>query len=326
MSAFELMKKVLELEANSILRVSNLLNEYTCSKLVDLFNRLGPSNSQIVFCGVGKSGLIAQKLSSTFASLGLRSIFLHPVEALHGDLGRISSSDSIVFLSKSGNTEEILKLLPFINNDKENLVALVGNTKNEIAKFCGIVIDCSVEKEACINNLAPTTSSTVALAIGDAMAVLYESVVNLSKEGFARNHPGGILGKSLVMKVKDLMWTLDKCPKLTKENTLKDAILEMTKNPAGACAILNNIGELEGILVEGDIRRNLAKDDNAINLKLENIMTKTPVVVQSNMLAYDALSVMENKERQIYVTPVLDGKKFIGFLRMHDLLKEGFSS
>lgn len=326
MSAFELMKKVLELEANSILRVSNLLNESTCSKLVDLFKRLGPSNSQIVFCGVGKSGLIAQKLSSTFASLGLRSIFLHPVEALHGDLGRINSSDSIVFLSKSGNTEEILKLLPFINNDKENLVALVGNTKNEIAKFCGIVIDCSVEKEACINNLAPTTSSTVALAIGDAMAVLYESVVNLSKEGFARNHPGGILGKSLVMKVKDLMWTIEKCPKLKKENTLKDAILEMTKNPAGACAILNDLGELEGILVEGDIRRNLAKDDNAINLKLELIMTRTPISVQGNMLAYDALSVMETKERQIYVTPVLDGTKFIGFLRMHDLLKEGFSS
>lgn len=326
MSTLELMKKVLELEANSILRVSKLLNEKSCDQIVDFYKRLASTNSQIVFCGVGKSGLIAQKLSSTFASLGLRSIFLHPVEALHGDLGRITENDGIVFLSKSGNTEEIIKLLPFLSNPKDNLIALVGNTSNEIAQACGIIVDCSVEKEACINNLAPTTSSTVALAIGDAMAVLYESVVNLSKEGFAKNHPGGILGKSLVMKVKDLMWSLERCPRLSKENTLKDAILEMTKNPVGACAIVSTNGNLEGILVEGDIRRNLAKDDNAINLKLENIMTKNPIVVQATMLAYDALMVMENKERQIYVTPVVEDKKFLGFLRMHDLLKEGFSS
>ncbi|EQC47594.1 SIS domain-containing protein [Bacteriovorax sp. Seq25_V] len=325
MNALEQMKRVLELEANSITRVMNLLDEVNCNLLVDLYKKIRATNNQIVFCGVGKSGLIAQKLSSTFASLGLRSIFLHPTEALHGDLGRIGSDDAIAFLSKSGNTEEILKLLPFISNSKDNLIAMVGNTKNEIAQKCGIVLDCSVEKEACLNNLAPTTSSTVALAMGDAMAVLYESVVNLSKEGFAKNHPGGLLGKSLVMKVRDLMWDKAQCPTLDGDKTLRDAIFEMTKNPAGACAILNAKGELEGLLVEGDIRRNLAKSDQAINFKLKDIMTKSPVVTTADSLAYSALEVMETKERQIYVLPVLDNGIFVGFLRMHDLLKEGFS-
>lgn len=326
MSAIEVMKKVLDLESRSIDRVTSLLDEVNCEKLVALYQRIISTHAQLVFCGVGKSGLIAQKLSSTFASLGLRSIFLHPTEALHGDLGRITVDDAIVFLSKSGNTEEIVKLLPFLRNSKDNMVALVGNTHNEIANACGVIFDCSVEKEACINNLAPTTSSTVAIAMGDAMAVLYESVVNLSKEGFARNHPGGLLGKSLTMKVRDLMWNKERCPILKEENILKDAILEMTKNPVGACAIVDSKGLLKGILVEGDIRRNLAKSDDALNFKLLDIMTKKPVIVESDSLAYDALRVMENKERQIYVVPVIENQIFVGFLRMHDLLKEGFSS
>lgn len=326
MSIKQQMKDVLKMEADAIHRVIDLLGDDSCEKLGELYQRLGTTGGQIVFCGVGKSGLVGEKLSSTFASLGLRSIFLHPTEALHGDLGRVTVNDAMVFLSKSGSTSEILKLLPFVPMAKDNLIALVGDTEKQIAKHCGIVFDCSVEKEACINNLAPTTSSTVALAMGDAMAVAYEKMIGLSKEGYAKYHPGGMLGKSLLLQVRDLMWTKEMCPMLNKEQKLKDAVLEMTKNPVGACAIVDSDFVLEGIIVEGDIRRCMAKDENALSKSLDEIMTKTPVTIGHEAKAIDALNEMEGEGRQIYVLPVLDGKKFVGFLRMHDLIKEGFSN
>ncbi|EQC52394.1 SIS domain-containing protein [Bacteriovorax sp. DB6_IX] len=325
MSFLNQMKEVLEMEANAITRVVQFLDEENCERLMGLYERLTKTGGQLIFCGVGKSGLVGEKLSSTFASLGLRSIFLHPTEALHGDLGRASERDGMVFLSKSGSTAEIVKLIPFLPMKSENLVALVGDTTKDIANHCSIVFDCSVEKEACINNLAPTTSSTVALAMGDAMAVAYESYVGLSKEGYAKYHPGGMLGKSLLMKVRDLMWTADKCPTLTKDQTLKDVVFEMTKHPVGACAITDDKGSLLGIVVEGDIRRSIAKSDQALSESVANIMTSSPISIEADKLALDALNLMENKDRQIYVLPVLEGKKFVGFIRMHDLLKEGFS-
>jgi arabinose-5-phosphate isomerase len=196
-------------------------------KLVILFEKLRENNAALIFCGVGKSGIIAQKLASTFTSLGLHSFFLHPTEALHGDLGRVEKDDAIVFISKSGTTEEIVKLLPFLLQERTNMIALVGNCDSVISNECDIVFDCSVEKEACINNQAPTTSSTLALAMGDAMAVLYEAQIGLSKEGFAINHPGGILGKSLRMKVKDLMIKSSQCAVVSSDQKLQDVILAM---------------------------------------------------------------------------------------------------
>jgi arabinose-5-phosphate isomerase len=325
MSFLDQMKEVLSMEAQAINRVIEFLDEDNCNRLMELYERLSKSGGQLIFCGVGKSGLIGEKLSSTFASLGLRSIFLHPTEALHGDLGRATANDAMVFLSKSGTTSEIMKLMPFLPMDKANLIALVGDTSKNIADNCGIVFDCSVEKEACINNLAPTTSSTVALAMGDAMAVAYESFVGLSKEGYAKFHPGGMLGKSLLMKVKDLMWEAQTCPTLSKDQTLKDVVFEMTKHPVGACAIVDGDSNLEGIIVEGDIRRAIANSDNALTSSVAEVMTTGPISISSDKLALDALNLMETKDRQIYVLPVLEGTKFVGFIRMHDLLKEGFS-
>ena len=197
--------------------------------------------------------------------------------------------------------------------------------QSEIAQQCDIVFDCSVESEACINGLAPTTSSTVALAMGDAMAVLFENCVGLSKEGFAKNHPGGLLGKSLLMKVENLLQGKSECPCLEPDSTLKDAILEMTNKPIGACAILDG-DTLEGIIVEGDIRRSIVKNDKALGMSLSEVMTKNPICVSSDTLALDALSLMESNGRQIYVLPVVDNNEFKGFIRMHDLLKEGFSN
>ncbi len=320
MDHFSQMKEVLKLEADSINRVIGLLDEEMCNKLTGVFEYLHTHNGQMVLCGVGKSGLIGEKLSSTFSSLGLRSIFLHPTEALHGDLGRTSENDAIIFLSKSGTTSEIIKLLPFLRIKKENRIALVGDMTKAIANESGIAFDCSVEREACINDLAPTTSSTVALAMGDAIAVAYEKFVGLSREGFAINHPGGKLGKSLTMKVQDLMWAASDCPSLSKDKLLKDAVLAMTNKPLGALAILDG-DKLEGILVEGDIRRSIAADTNALEKPLSEIMTKNPKMIAPFELAIDALKVMENK---VYVLPVVDEDSFKGFIRMHDLLKEGF--
>ncbi|MCK5074369.1 MAG: KpsF/GutQ family sugar-phosphate isomerase [Bacteriovoracaceae bacterium] len=319
------MKQVLELEASAIQNASERLSEDICTSLVHIFEILKNVGGSLVFCGVGKSGIIAHKIASTFSSLGLPSFFLHPVEAQHGDLGRVRSSDAVVFLSKSGTTVEIMKLLPFLPVEKSMRIALLGNVDSPIAHACEVVLDCSVDKEACINNQAPTTSSTLALAMGDALAVLYESLVGLSQEGFAVNHPGGILGKSLLMKVQDLMWKRVDCPTLGPDSTLSDVILEMTSKPVGACAVVDNSDRLLGIMVEGDIRRTFMKDNQGLKTMVADIMTPNPVKIGPCDLAYDALSLMEKRKTQISTLPVVqnDGK-FMGFIRLHDLLREGF--
>lgn len=321
------MADVLKLEADALMRAAKALegsHTKDVEKLKVLFDQLRTNGSALIFCGVGKSGIIAQKLASTFTSLGLPSFFLHPVEALHGDLGRVGKSDAIVFLSKSGTTEEILKLIPYLPLGPEQRIALVGNMQSPIARECEIIFDCSVEKEACINNQAPTTSSTLALAMGDAMAVMYEAYVGLSKEGFAVNHPGGILGKSLRMKVKDLTIKTENCPVVTSEQTLQDVILLMTKFPVGGCAVIEN-DTFKGILVEGDIRRTFTREHQGLQTKIKDIMNQKPISIGPDQLAYEALELMESKTRSLQILPVIEGTKFLGFIRLHDLLKEGFS-
>jgi arabinose-5-phosphate isomerase len=321
------MSNVLRLEAKA-LEVAAVLLESSASKEVEklthLFQQLIMSESALIFCGVGKSGIIAQKCASTFTSLGLPSFYLHPTEALHGDLGRVRSADAVVLISKSGTTEEILKLLPFLMTKKENLIGLIGASTSPISEYCGIVFDCSVEKEACINNQAPTTSSTVALAMGDAMAVLFESLTGLSREGFAVNHPGGILGKSLRMKVKDLMIKASSCPVLSPDQTLQEVILLMTKFPVSGCAIVNG-EKFVGILVEGDIRRTFTRDNLGLKTLVRDIMNPNPVTITPEHLAFEALEMMENKTRSLQILPVIEDGKFLGFIRLHELLKEGFS-
>lgn len=322
------MADVLRLEAKALENAAALLEtkgKEQVEKLAKLFNDLQNTESALIFCGVGKSGVIAQKCASTFTSLGLPSFYLHPTEALHGDLGRVRKSDAIVFLSKSGTTEEILKLLPFLTTKKENRIGLIGAATSPIGNECGIVLDCSVEKEACINNQAPTTSSTLALAMGDAMAVLFEAITGISKEGFAVNHPGGILGKSLRMKVKDLMIRESECPVVEPTHTLQEVILLMTKYPVGGCAVVES-GTFRGILVEGDIRRTFTKNNSGLQTEVSQIMNSRPSTIGPDALAYEALELMEGRSHSFQVLPVIgDDQKFLGFIRLHDLLKEGFA-
>ncbi len=321
----KLFSQVLVTEAEALMAAAQRLSGKEVSGLVEVFELLALTGGSLIISGVGKSGHIGAKIAATFSSLGLPSFFLHPTEAMHGDLGRVTKSDAIVLISKSGTTEELLNMLPFVSIPKERIIALVGNINSPIANKSGIVLDASVEKEACINDLAPTTSTTLALALGDAMAVLYENVLGVSREKFAVNHPAGLLGKSLSLTVDRLLVPASECPHVDDGATLQDAILAMTQKPVGMCAVLKG-HTLLGIVVEGDIRRAFAKSPDAIRTPVKDLMNKTPQSVTSTILAFEALKLMENPKRQISVMPVIDDGKFMGVLRLHDLFKAGFSS
>lgn len=326
MEFLETMKNVLILEAKALEMAASRLKESDTDQLSGTFKKLKENQGILYFCGVGKSGYVAQKLSSTFSSLGLPSFFLHPSEAMHGDLGRLTTNDVVVFISKSGTTEEIIKMIPFLPFGPENCIGLLGEMKSPIGEKCQFVLDCSVEKEACLNNQAPTTSSTLAMAMGDAMAVMFEKFVGLSKEGFAQFHPGGILGKSMRLKVSDVMVEAKDCPQVNGEKPLKDILIEMTTLPVGGCAVINS-GKLEGIIVEGDVRRTLTGDKEGLETLARDIMASEPVKVSPNALASEAFSLMEgHKPRPLNILPVVSEEgEFSGFIRLHDLFKEGFN-
>ncbi|MFZ9002233.1 MAG: KpsF/GutQ family sugar-phosphate isomerase [Bacteriovoracaceae bacterium] len=319
-------QEVLTLASDSIKKAARRLDNETVMKVVDQLDSLKQRGGNLIFCGVGKSGLLGESLSATFASLGLKSFFLHPIEALHGDLGRVGSEDCVVLLSKSGNTEEVLKLIGHLPVSEAQLIGLVGNINSPIAKKCGLVLDCSVSKEACLNDQAPTTSSTLTLAMGHMMAIVFQKMVGLSREGFASNHPGGMLGKSLKMKVKDLMVAREQCPTLNQDKTLYEAIFEMSKSPLGGLAIMDG-EDFKGMIVEGDIRRTFVSEgEMAIKTPLKNIMNKNPISVAPHDSALMALKVMENRNRPLNIVPVIEKGSFVGFIRLHDLLKEGFTT
>lgn len=317
------MKNVLSIEAQALTAAQSRLTEETVEKLAGLFEWLTQTGGNLVVCGVGKSGLIGMKIAATFSSLGLPSFFLHPTEALHGDLGRITKSDVMLLISKSGTTTEILEMIPYLQLPQERLIALVGNAQSPIALKSGVFIDASVDKEACLNDLAPTTSTTLALALGDAMAVLFEAVKGVSREQFALNHPAGLLGKSLSLLVEKVMLPLSECAVTGSQVSLQEALLAMTKQPVGLLAIVDG-GKLSGILVEGDIRRALMKDAQALSKPVASFMNGKPLSVGPKILAYEALKVMENRERPVAVLPVVENDELKGVLRLHDLLRAGF--
>lgn len=323
MNFVEIMAGVLSTEAFALNEAAKRLEEEQVEALEGLFRDLNASGGSLVFCGVGKSGLVGKKLAATFTSLGLPSQFLHPTEALHGDLGTLRKNDAVVLISYSGKSEEVVKLLPYLVVPSERRIALVGNIESPIAKGAGIVFDCQVHKEACINNQAPTTSSTLTMAMGDAMAVMYETISGLSKEDFAQFHPGGKLGKSLRLKVEDLMVAKESCGVLKLEDSLKQAILKMSEFPLGAIACCDEKGKLLGIIVEADIRRLLSQDKFDLNASIKDVMNTSPTTISPTKLASEGLRLMEDRERPFSLLPVVEEGNFLGILRLHDLFKEG---
>jgi arabinose-5-phosphate isomerase len=316
-------KKVVSIEKNEIAALERKFNEASFSKnfasAVDLIYKC---KGKIVVTGVGKSGIIAQKIVATFNSTGTYSIFMHSADSVHGDLGILREDDVVILVSKSGDSSEVTQIIPTLKNLKVKMIAIVGNINSEIAKLSDIVLDASVKVEACPHNLAPTSSTTAALVLGDALAVSLLQKRDFSKEDFARFHPGGILGKKLLLKVGDLIQEEDKVPIVTTETGLKDIIYMISSKRLGCtCVVKKN--KVAGIITDGDIRRLLEKNMEGLgNIKAKDIMNSVPKLIPPNTLARTALEIMEeNKITQLIVAD--KNRKVLGILHMHRLIEEG---
>ena len=283
---------------------------------------------KVVVLGVGKSGIIAQKIAATMTSSGTAAIHLHPSDALHGGLGIVTSDDAVLMLSNSGETAELVELLPFLKRRNVPLIAIVGRLNSTIAQRADAVLDASVNQEACPLNLAPTTSTTVALAIGDALAMTLMRAKGLTESDFASNHPGGQLGKRLTLRVADLMHSGAKNPTIPDDSSWMDVVSTITQFGLGAVNVIDAEGRLKGIITDGDLRRSLqrlgAHDFGFANLKCDDLMTHNPIVSNPEMLAFDALRLMEDRPSQISVLPVVDAdRRCVGLIRLHDIVRSG---
>jgi len=307
--------KTIEEQLAAINKIKTSIN----SDFVNAINLILNSKGRLIVAGIGKSANIANKMVATFNSTGQPSVFLHAADAIHGDLGNIQNGDIVICISKSGNTSEVKTLIPFIKNMGNKIIALTGNTNSFLAKESDIVLDVSVEKEACPNNLAPTTSTTAQLIMGDAIAISLLELKNFSKNDFARFHPGGSLGKRLNLFLNDIL-EKDNIPKVDEMSKINDVIIEISHKRLGATAVMKN-NKLSGIITDGDLRRMLEKYDDFSLLKAKDIMTSSPITISSNRLAYDALQVMEdNNINQIIL---LKEDTYIGIVHIHEILRLG---
>ena len=277
------------------------------------------SKGRLIITGIGKSANIASKIVATLNSTGTPSIFMHAADAIHGDLGIVQKDDVVMCISKSGNTPEIKVLIPLVKSLGNPLIANVGNIDSFLAKQADYVIDSSVDREACPNNLAPTSSTTAQLVMGDALAVALLETRGFSDQDFAKYHPGGALGKQLYLRVSDLC-THNEKPQVGKEENIRNIIIEISSKRLGATAVIDN-NKLIGVITDGDIRRMMQKYDNVDPLKAIDIMTTNPMTIEKNQLAVSALKLM--KERNITQLLVTDNDTYFGVIHLHDILKEG---
>jgi arabinose-5-phosphate isomerase len=313
---FSEINNVLTIEAQAILAGIQNQKPEELEKAVQV---MLDCKGKIVLIGVGKSGIIAHKIAATMTSTGTTAISLSASDCMHGDLGAIHSQDVVIAISNSGETEEILAILPHLKLRKNQIIAIVGNINSTLADAGYAVINASVDKEACPLNLAPTTSTTLALALGDALAMTLMKAKGISSEDFAINHPSGKLGKRLALRVLDLM-NADILP-IHPESSWNEIIEAITNGKFGAIVITDWNNQMLGIITDGDIRRVIQKNVNLNTLVAEDIMTKNPISITQETLAYDALQIMEKGSSQISVLPVIDGEnKYLGLIRIHDII------
>jgi arabinose-5-phosphate isomerase len=311
------------MEAEAVARTATRLVPAEVERAVAL---LAACRGKVVTIGVGKSGHIAQKAAATLTSTGTPAVFLHPSDALHGGVGLVVGDDVCLVLSNSGETVELLELLPYLQHRHAPVVAVVGNTASALARRADVVLDASVDQEACPLNLAPTTSTTVALAVCDALAMTLMGVKRLTPEDFALNHPGGRLGKRLTLKVSDLMHGGEENPTVAGVATLLEVVQAIGRGGLGAVSVLDAGRRLAGIVTDGDVRRALqrVKLEDLGELTAAGVMTREPIVVAPDMLAHAALQLMENRPSQIAVLPVVDADgRCVGLLRLHDIVRSG---
>lgn len=308
-------RSIFDAEIEELERVKKTLNG-DITKVSELILN---SKGKVVVTGIGKSGLIGKKIAATLASTGTSAIFMNSAEGLHGDLGMIAPDDVVLAISNSGNSDEIVSLLPSIEKIGARIVAMTGNRNSKLGRAADYILNIGVSKEACPLNLAPMSSTTTTLVMGDALAAILIKRRNFKPENFAVYHPGGSLGKRLLMRVCDIMKKGEDIPMCDKESPIKNLILTMTEKSLGAVCVMN--GDLMvGIITEGDIRRALAREEEFFKLKAKDIMTRNFTKTTSNSMAIDALELMEDRASQISVLPVIDDNKVVGMVRVHDLL------
>jgi len=279
---------------------------------------------KVIVTGVGKSGIIGRKIAATFSSIGIPSVFIHPVDALHGDIGIVSAGDVVMMLSKSGSTEELCRLVPYLKSRNIYSISIVGNIDSELARESDVVINGYVTREACPLNIAPTTSALVALAIGDALTVCVMKLKQVSIEDFSRQHPLGQIGRTITLKVKDVFHKGNDLPRISNTATFKEAIIEISQKGLGCVCITDDRDNLLGIITDGDVRRALHDHNDLSTLNVDDVMTKNPITVTENAFLREALDIMEKRTSQISVLPVIDDNgKCSGVIRLHDIVRTG---
>jgi len=296
------------------------MEKYINDAFINAVELIAGCKGRVVISGVGKSAIIAQKIVATFNSTGTPAAFMHAGDAIHGDLGMVGENDILMIISKSGESPEIRVLLPLLARDKNKLIGMVGNDASILAKKADIFLNVTVSEEACLHNLAPTSSTTAQLVMGDALAITIMEMKGFGSEDFARFHPGGTLGKKLYLRVHDIFIHNAK-PSVGAQASLKEVIMEMTSKRLGATGVVGEKGQLLGIITDGDLRRMLEKNANTSGIHAQDIMSSSPTTIQKDALAVEALEVLRSKD--ISQLPVMDGNVYTGFIHIHDLIKEG---
>ena len=309
--------RVLDIESAAIKNLKGTLNK----SFVEACEACGNCKGKIIVMGLGKSGHIADKIAATFASTGTPAFFIHPSEAIHGDLGMIDKEDVVLILSNSGETEEIVSLIPIIKKMGITIIALTGNKKSKLSNEATVHLNVEVKEEACPMNLAPTASTTAALAMGDAIAVALLEKKGFTKEDFAKSHPGGSLGKKLLLSLGDIMHRGDEIPIVYETDKLASGLIEMSEKALGMTAVKNDNNELVGIFTDGDLRRTLENKVDIQNTCMQEVMSKDPYIMSEDTLAYNAVATIQ--EMKITSLLIVKDKKVIGALNIHDLFRAG---
>tara|TARA_B100000315_G_scaffold252594_1_gene289683 strand:+ start:45 stop:1025 length:981 start_codon:yes stop_codon:yes gene_type:complete len=313
-------KKVIEIQINGLSLLQERINASVKAAVETIFNCRG----KIIFTGMGKSGLVAKKIASTMSSVGTPAIFMHPAEGMHGDLGIIGKDDIVIAIGKSGESFELNSVLPSIKNVGARIIGIMGVSSSTLAEYSDIIIDIGDVEEACPFNMAPTTSSTVTMVLGDAIAVTLMKMRGFKVSDYALLHPGGQLGKRLIMTVADVMLKGDENPLINVSDGVKDCILKISEKQAGAVSVVDDNGKLMGIVTDYDIRKHLENEEDIFSMAITGIMNNNPVSVYEEEKAFSALNIMQEREKTITVLPVLNRDDIVvGILRLQDLVKEG---
>lgn len=317
--SLEFIEKIFDTEIQSLILAKSRISD----KFLIASQYIANAN-KVILSGIGKSGLIARKIGATLSSYNISAIFLHPVEALHGDIGIIQENDVVILLSKSGSTEEIVRLVPFIKSRNAKIISIINNTNSFLSANSDIVLEALITEEACIFGIAPTSSTTVTLVIGDVLAITAAKIKGVTIKDFSKTHPLGNIGRQINLQVKDVMHKSDKISLVDINTTFKETIISISQKGLGCAVVVDNERNLLGFITDGDVRRALHKNEEINHLTAADVMTRYPIAINQNEYLEVALSIMENRQSQINSLVVCDDEnKVVGVIRLHDIVRSG---